>query len=129
MSFVLYDHVNHRGDNAFKEWAQSLQGVQRAKLNERLDKLALHGETLMPLMLSDTNVPGIRKLKIKGTVQLRPLLCRGPVDVHCEYTMLLGAIEKGDEWLPKKAPELARQIKNEVIEDPASRRKKHERLA
>lgn len=111
MSFSLYDYVNQKGENAFKEWAEGLQKVERAKLNERLDKLALNGESLLPLMLSDTNVPGIRKLKIKGKVQLRPLLCRGPVDVHSEYTMLLGAIEKGDAWLPKRAPETALTLK------------------
>lgn len=128
MSFSLYDYVNQKGENAFKEWAEGLQKVERAKLNERLDKLALNGESLLPLMLSDTNVPGIRKLKIKGKVQLRPLLCRGPVDVHSEYTMLLGAIEKGDAWLPKRAPETALTLKNDVINDPTSKRKKHERV-
>lgn len=129
MSYSLHDYVNRKGENEFKEWTASLQKVQRAKLNERLDKLALHGEELVPGVLTDTHVAGIRKLRVRGNVQLRPLLCNGPVSVGKEYTLLMGATEKDDEWQPKKAPEAAVAIKNEVKKDPKTRRKNHERVA
>lgn len=126
MPFQLYDYVNHHGQNEFKDWTENLQKPHRAKLNEKLDKLALYGDTLYPHMLTDTDIPGIQKLRSKGNVQLRPLLCRGPVKIKHEYTLLMGAKEVGSKWQPKEAPSLAKGKKNEVIGDPSNRRTEHE---
>lgn len=95
MPFLIYDYVNHYGQNEFKDWASRLEKPQRGKLNERIDKLALYGDALYPEMLTGTNVAGIQKLRVRGKVQLRPLLCKGPINVEHEYTMLMGAKEVG----------------------------------
>lgn len=128
MLFTLYDYVNAQGKNEFKEWTENLQKTQRAKLNEKLDKLIKHGDELFPNMLTGTETPGILKLRIKGNVQLRPLLCKGPVDIDSEYTLLMGAKEIGGKWSPKNAPSTANDKKCEVVADPGNRRKKHERV-
>ncbi|WP_143451845.1 hypothetical protein [Janthinobacterium sp. 35] len=128
MKFSIHDYVNNKGVNEFKRWTESLQQVQRGKLRERIDKLMLHGDTLFPEMLAGTSVAGVQKLKVHGKVQLRPLLCKGPIYVHQEYTMLLGAKEVGNEWEPGGAPEAAKSRKNEVAADPKQRRKSHERV-
>jgi hypothetical protein len=128
MPFKLFDYVNPQGENEFKEWTQSLQKPQRAKLNEKLDKLALYGDALYPELLTGSPVAGISKLRIRGNVQLRPLLCNGPVDIKTEYTLLKGAKEVGDKWVPTDAPKTANANKKLVIQEPAYRRMDHERI-
>lgn len=126
MSFKLFDFLNDNGENEFKEWSSNLQKDQKGKLNNRLDHLSLHGDTLMPQMLAGTDIAGILKLKIKGNVQLRPMLTKGPIDIMNEYTLLLGAKEVGDKLQPKDAPEIANRNKAKVKRDPNNRRVKHE---
>lgn len=128
MPFLIYDYVNQHGLNEFKEWTFGLEKPQRAKLNERIDKLALYGDALYPEMLAGSSVAGIQKLKVRGNVQLRPLLCKGPVNIQDEYTLLMGAKEVGSKWVPKGAPSTAATKKAEVIKDPTKRRTKHERV-
>lgn len=128
MAFTLYDFLSESGNNEFKEWTENLQSKERAKLNEKLDKLQEHGDTLYPLMLTGTDVAGIQKLRVQGGVKLRPLLCKGPVDIASEYTLLMGAKEIGDKWVPKDAPKKANDKKAEVAANPLGRRKLHERV-
>lgn len=128
MLFSIYDYVSAKGENEFKEWTKGLEKDQRAKLNQKLDMLERNGPDLPPSLLSDTGTPGIKKLKIKGNVQLRPLLCEGPVNNRSEYTLLMGAKEIGDKWSPPNAPNIANEKKVAVIADPAKRRKHHERV-
>ena len=128
MPYLIYDYVNHHGQNEFKDWVSGLEKPQRGKLNEKLDKLALYGDALYPEILTDTRVSGIQKVRCRGNVQLRPLLCRGPVSVKEEFTLLMGAKEIGDKWVPRDAPSIAKMRKEEVIKDPINRRTKHERV-
>lgn len=128
MAFLIYDFVNQSAENEFKMWNQGLEKPQRAKLNEKIDKLELYGDTLHPAMLTGTDVAGIKKIRARGGVQLRPLLCNGPIEIEKEYTMLMGAKEVGDKWVPKNAPDKADAKKQLVKLDPANRRIKHERV-
>lgn len=129
MPFLIFDYKNKHGLNEFKEWTLGLEKPQRAKLNEKIDKLSLHGDQLYPEMLTGTSVAGIQKLRVKvGNVQLRPLLCKGPVNMQNEYILLMGAKEVGDKWVPKEAPSMAATKKAEVIKDPTKRRIEHERV-
>lgn len=129
MAFKLFDYVNPAGENSFKEWTEGLQVTQKAKLNEKLDKLAIHGDELHPQILSDTDTPGIQKIRVHGNVQLRPLLCKGPIDVDGEYTLLIGAKEVGFKLIPKGVEKKAKSRKVEVKLDPVNRRKDHERVS
>lgn len=126
MTYNLYDYVSLSGRNEFKKWTHSLQSGQRGKLAEKLDKLAQHGDDLYPQMLSGTPVPGIQKLRVHGNVQLRPLLCNGPIFNDKEYTLLMGAKEVGGIFVPTDAPNTAKNRKDQVIFDHDSRRIKHE---
>lgn len=129
MAFNLYDFVAKNDVNEFKLWTESLQTKQRAKLNQKLDSLQAHGDTLHPHTLTGTTSAGILKLRIRGNIQLRPMLCKGPVSVDEEYTLLMGAIEKGSKFVPKNAPNLANSKKEEVIDQPTIRRTEHERVS
>jgi hypothetical protein len=125
----LFDYCNAAGLNEFKEWTKSLQSPQRAKLNAKLDMLQFKGMGLFPELLSGTDTPGIMKLRIKGNVQLRPMLCKGPVDVNTEFTLLMGATEVGGKLKPKNADAVAGGLKNEVRNDPDHRRIDHARVS
>lgn len=129
MAYTLFDHVNIHGENTFKTWTKKLQDIQLGKLNQKLDSLAMNGDELFPLTLAPAGAAGIFKLKVKGNVQLRPMLCRGPVNNETEYTLLLGAKEIGGKYDPKEADLKADQLKSEVKVNPAKRRIDHERVS
>lgn len=126
--FTLFDYKNEKGSNDFKEWTKMLQKIERAKLNAKLDMLAKLGSDLFPQVLTGTDAPGILKLKVKGKVQLRPMLCTGPINNKAEFTLLLGAKERGSRLIPPKADEVANNRKKIIIENP-NRRCPHERIS
>lgn len=78
------------------------------RLNQKLDRLAQIDFELaiQTKFLAGPVYKSIYKLVIKADVQLRPMLCRGPVDVEREYTLVLGAVETGGK-LPSGAKEKA----------------------
>ena len=129
MPFKLFDYCDATGKNIFKFWTTDLQSQQRAKLNAKLDMLMLLGNELFPEVLTGTDTPGISKLRIKGNVQLRPMLCDGPINNGKEFTLLLGAIEVGEKLKPKNADKIANKHKNEVKKDHHNRRVDHERIS
>ena len=126
--FTLYDYLNEKGNNEFKEWTKKLQKFERAKLNVRLDMLSLQGSGLFPEILTGTPTAGILKLRVKGKVQLRPMLCKGPIKIEHEFTLLIGATERDSKFVPRKADEKANDRKKIIIENP-KRRCSHERVS
>jgi len=128
--WMLYDHAHRHGANQFKAWSQCLQKPELAKLNVKLDMLQKHGPDLPPQLLAGP-IRGhnhIYKLKIKGHVQLRPLLCKGPIRNDEEYSLLIGAIEQGGKLVPAGAAAEAERRRQEIIADPQQRRTLHERV-
>ncbi len=128
MSFDLYDYLAHNSTNDFKEWTNSLEKRDRAKLNAKLDMLEKNGPDLFPHVLTGTNTPGIQKLRVKGKVHLRPMLCAGPLAPGKEFTLLVGAKEVQSKLVPKDADQIADNRKKEIVINPA-RRIKHERVS
>lgn len=128
MPYELFDHVLPNGHNDFQEWTSRLQIKERAKLNEKIDKLLMEGEALRPVLLSDCGESGIYKLRIQGGVKLRPRLCRGPIQVDAEYTFLAGAKEVQSKDVPSNANQLAKDRKVAIVADP-TRRVEHEKVA
>ena len=128
MSYELYDYIDGRGTNEFKAWTQSLQKRDRAKLNAKLDMLVKLGPELIPHVLTGTPTPGIQKLRVKGNVQLRPMLCAGPIFIEKEFTLLLGAKEVQSKFVPKDADKIADKNKADIVSD-STRRVRHERVS
>lgn len=127
MAFLIYDYVDPGGANQIKPWIGNLQVKERAKFDALLDKLHMHGEVLRPEILAGTDVPGISKLRVHGGVQLRPLLCTGPIDVKTEFTLLIGAIEVGGKLKPKGVEQTATLRKQMVKSKPLTARTLNER--
>jgi len=126
--FSLFDYIDKNGNNDIKAWTLELEKSQRAKLNAKLDMLERLGPELFPHVLTDTRTPGIQKLRIKGNVQLRPMLCKGPINNENEFTLLIGATERDSRLVPEKADEKANDRKKIIIENP-NRRCLHERIS
>jgi hypothetical protein len=124
----LYDYVDTNGKNDFKEWTKMLEKKSRARLNLKLDMLKKNGPDLSPGLLSNTHERNIMKIRVNGSVALRPMLCRGPVNMHNEFTLLLGVIEKDRKLKPKNAESIAENRRKEVQNDPMRRRCNHERV-
>lgn len=127
--FDLFDYVDDHNKNDIKKWTLEQDKVQRGKLNAKLDMLASKGSDLFPQILTGTDTPGILKLRVKGKVQLRPMLCKGPINHEKEFTLLFGAIERGDCLVPQTADKIADDRKEIVIKNPTNRRCDHERIS
>lgn len=126
----LWDFLDARGKSVIQKWVKDDRLSKRdvAILNQRLDRLQQVDFSLAREMkfLAGPVHKHIYKLRAKGDIQLRPMLCKGPINNETEYTLLQGAVEKGGK-LPKGVQEQAEKNRQTVIDDP-SRRGPHERL-
>ena len=111
-----------------KKWSAGLQKKERARLNSKIDALAMYGADLIPGILAPTGVPNIFKLRVKGRVQLRPMVCEGPGHGEAAFTFLMGAKEISSDYQPAEAPETAAAIRNDLLAHP-ERRTEHERVS
>jgi len=131
MSWELYDYINYKGINEIKDWATGLEKKHLGKLNSKLDDLVQYGTDLPPNLLSESGKPHIKKMRFHGDLAMRPLLCEGPTrddnqQYNKEFTLLCGVIEKDRRLDPADALDKAYSRRQEVINDPNSRRCIHE---
>ena len=124
----IYDYVHPLDGNLMRAWSMGLQKKEKAKLNSKIDALAMHGADLIPGILAPTGIPAVFKLKVHGQVQLRPMVCEGPGRGEAAFTFLLGAIEISWEYDPADAPAMAAVIRNDLLAHP-DRRTEHERIS
>jgi len=97
-------------------------------MNHKIDLLEQNGHELCPGLASNLNkAPHLYKIKINGRVAARLFLCKGPINMDTEYTLLLGAFEVDDE-LPEGTLRIAESYRQEILRDPSNRRGKHERV-
>jgi hypothetical protein len=125
--FELWDYVDANGRNKIEEWTSDLQKVERTKLNVRLDLLQQNGKDLLPNILAGPIIDHIYKLRVRGSVQLRLLLCVGPIENDKEFSLLAGAIEVGSKLRPDGVKNEAVRRRQIIIDDP-KRRMKHVRI-
>ena len=105
MVWIIFDAVDKAKVSNLVVWIAKEKITKRdiGRLNQKIDMLEQNGPELPPKLLAGPIkskrykklVSHIYKLIIHGDRMLRPMLCRGPVDVAIEFTMLLGAIEVG----------------------------------
>ena len=127
MSWTVYDYRDHRGQNPVRQWCERLEKPDLARMNKKIDLLETNGMDLCPGLAGPLHgSPHLYKIKINGSVAARLLLCKGPVRMETEYTLLVGAFERDDK-LPEGTLETAESYRQDVIRDPAKRRGLHER--
>ena len=134
MTWNIFDAVDKNSASNIVVWISREKITRRdiGQLNQKIDMLERHGPELPPKLLagpikSKRNkklVSHIYKLIIHGDRMLRPMLCKGPIDVPSEFTMLLGAIEVGGVLDTDSAD--AETIRLSIIENHELR-KNHER--
>jgi len=127
----IYEYLNAQGRSAIGDWLieGSISERDRGQLVAKMDMLALHGPELPPgLLAGPLKSKRNRKLQshtykliIHGDKMLRPMLCKGPIDMDREYTMLLGAIEVNFQL--DEDVEDAELRRTEIIADPLNRRR------
>jgi hypothetical protein len=129
MSWDVYEFLDSRSEPVIAAWVRKerVQKKARILLDQKIDLLREHGPDLPPGLLSSGPIDGghIYKLKVRGPVMLRPLLCKGPFRMKEEYTLLQGAIERGDV-LPARDIEQAETNRKILLLD-ATRRRVYER--
>lgn len=118
---ILWEYVAPQKWGVLTGW--ELQSRERARLEAKLDQLAKADyETSKMLVHSVRGYGRLRKIKVRAQkVQLRPLLCFGPIDGRTELTFLCGAYERNSQWEPANAREIASQRIVEVVNDPSTR--------
>jgi hypothetical protein len=127
MPWTLYDFVNQRGQNTVADWCRRLQKHDLLRLNQKLDLLEQSGHQLCPGLVGPIhNSRHLYKIKVNGSVAVRLFLCKGPIEMDTEYTLLLGAFEVGDK-LPEGTLEAAEQYRLDIVRDQ-TRRCIHERI-
>src|SRR5258708_8573143 len=123
-SIRIWDFLSERGENVILKWVKDdrLTVRDRAKLNQKLDRLSqIEFELAIGTkLLAGPIYKHIYKMVVHADVMLRPMLCRGPIDVPSEYTLLLGAVETGGK-LPAGSMQKAGENRQIVIEDPKRR--------
>jgi len=129
---LLFDYTDERGQNLIMTWIEddAISRRDRAKLNQKLDSLVRidYNLAIQTKMLAKV-FKHILKLKVHGEVQMRPLLCRGPVALENEYTLLMGAVETGGK-LPENAKESAAERRTAIHNEKGLKHRcTHERFA
>jgi hypothetical protein len=124
----LYDFVDTHGVNVIKEFTLGLQKRERARLRNRLGILERTGPDVGTGLLDGTHQKHIDKLKVTGQVTIRLMLCRGPINMDGEFTLLFGAFERDRRLVPANAEDRAEINRTEVIKNPSQRRCTHERI-
>ncbi len=119
----LFDFLDQNNKSVIHEWAKGLEKADKAKLNSKLKQLAEMDFDLAwgTRLLQGPIFKSIYKLRIRGTIQLRPLLCRGPFENDAEYTLLEGAKEIGSK-LTTGAVERADRNRETLLADRKRRR-------
>ncbi len=127
----IYCFLTHRWENIIKAWLESekITRTQIAYFQAKIDAYENGGPDLNPGLIEGPVAKKIYKMKIKGNkghVQLRPMVCYGPV-ADAEVTLLFGAIEKDFKLRPENCKDQAQTNRETLIADP--RRRRRERIA
>lgn len=125
MTWAIYEYIDERGKGAVESWIRRdrLQKQAIALLDQKLMLLASSGPDLAPGLLARLG-GGFLKLKVRAMgVQLRPLLCEGPIANDTEFTILIGAVERDGKLQPHDARDRAEEFRRIIVADPSRRRR------
>jgi len=98
--------ISERGDDVFEEWLSTLPIKARVKIEKRITYLEIEKRWTRPYfakLMGYTNLFEIRV--VFDSIQYRPIGRKGPGE--SEFTILVGAIESGDSFVPREALNIA----------------------
>ena len=118
-AWTFKSYLSDNGVDEFEEWLAGRPKAARAKFFERVNGLRdqpqhnWNGTRTKQLHGYDK----LLEIRFKAAeVQHRPIGFFGPG--RSEFTLLIGAIEKGGEFIPKSAPKEAERRRAIVVTDP-----------
>ena len=126
---MIWEFLDSRGNGIVEAWLRKrrIQKKAIATLNQKIDLLEQYGPEAPGLLVGPIHKE-IYKLTITAQgVQLRPMVCKGPINNDTEFTLLLGAIERDDRLKPSNAPQRAAVNRQEILKNPL-RRRHHEQF-
>lgn len=115
--WTLRDYVAASGVNEIHVWLNGLPVRAKAKVNWRLAELEAMRQFVRPLTgrLHTGDCEGLYEVRVDvGNVQYRPIFCYGPGGR--DVTILYGAIEKDDKFVPPTACLIARRNRLYITE-------------
>lgn len=119
IEWTFFDFTD-RGANPIAEWLRDRSAVPvkaKAKIDRNLLQLAVTPFWSRPLASNLDGYPGIVEIRVRYmNIQYRILGFRGPADR--QFTLLVPAVEQGDEFIPRNAPEIAGHRMKLVQDDP-----------
>jgi hypothetical protein len=117
--WTFFDYIDERGTNPIRDWLMDRRAVPvkaRAKIQRILLQLAGTALWTRPLASNLDDYEGIVEIRIRWmNIQYRLLGFRGPDDR--QFSILVPAIEQGDEFVPLTAAGIARTRMSIVIAD------------
>lgn len=124
--WVVFEFCDSDGTNGcIVSWLriERIDKRSRTLLDVKIDLLRQYGPNLPGDLLTSGPIDGghIYKLKVRASVMLRPLLCKGPIEKDKEYTFLRGAIERNGK-LPEADVRRAETNRTILVSDPRRRR-------
>ena len=121
---AIYDYLKANGVNPIEEFMRARVEVKEsARLLAKIQALRSSGYSILGgNMLTDTREKHVKEIRVNGNIAVRMLLCRGPVDGNKEATLLFGAFERDNLYVPRDAPERAEKRRQQVAADPYRRR-------
>ena len=135
-SWKIFDAIEGNRESKIDIWIakEKLGKREIGQLNQKMDMLEQNGPNLPPQLLagqikSKRNkkmVSHIYKLRLNGDRALRPLLCKGPISMESEFTLLMGAVEINS--VLDTDSEDAEKIRSSIVADK-NLRKPHERYS
>jgi hypothetical protein len=108
--WLFFDYIDERGTNPIEAWLMDKRAVPvkaRARIQRMLLQLAGTPLWTRPYASNLDGYDGIVEIRIRWmNTQYRLLGFRGPDER--EFSLLVPAIEQGDEFVPRNAPGIAR---------------------
>lgn len=115
-NWTIKTFVTERGTDVIQEWIEDLPIKAQVAIDERIRFLALGNNWHRPYAHQLKGYDGIWEIIIKSeNVQYRPLGCFGPGDKV--FSLLIGAREKDNKFVPQNAPKTAEKRKKVIYEN------------
>jgi hypothetical protein len=114
--WTIRTFITDRGINVIKEWINDLPIGAKVEIERRFRYLETQKNWGRPYSAKLKGFAHIHELRIKwNRTQYRPLGFFGPRP--SEFTVLIGAVEKGSKFEPKNAPIIADVRRKLVLEN------------
>ncbi|MBW7957194.1 MAG: type II toxin-antitoxin system RelE/ParE family toxin [Deltaproteobacteria bacterium] len=109
-------YIAKRGEDEFSKWLDNLPKKARAKIVRTLKYLEVTQYWERPSFSKLTGYKDLYEIRVKhNNNEYRPIGCYGPG--RGDFTILICAIEKGDKFIPREAPQIAVR-RSKLINEP-----------